>query len=182
MGGCRGTREQLGSQMDPSISALLYGHLVPFHHPLCLLVVSMGRAAQLLSFEQSIILLKVGWKSCKSCIRARGRAVLSLWGYRAPDGFKNNLKWFLKISIYSFLCKSGHPAMTVTSLCTEQWADTHCLWWYVTLFGVSQEICQQNSKYYVLFLGLMKIFRGRDLEDLRGWNCSVSWSSVNKEG
>jgi len=52
---CGGTREQLGSQMDPSISALLDVHLVPFGHPLCLLVVSIGRAARSLPpFEQSV--------------------------------------------------------------------------------------------------------------------------------
>lgn len=54
-GRCRGTGEQLGSQMDLSINALLYGHLVPFRHPLCLLVVSMGRTAQLLSCSEQTI-------------------------------------------------------------------------------------------------------------------------------
>lgn len=104
-----------------------------------------------LLLNNPVIFLELGWKKSKSCVRTGGRAVLSFCGCREPDGFKENLKWVLKRSIHCFLCVSGYPVITVTSLHAEQWAATHCLWWNVTLFGVSREICQQNS---VVFLGL----------------------------
>lgn len=72
-----------------------------------------------LLLNNPFFLLELGWKTSESCIRAGGRAVLSFWGYRTPDGFKN-LKCILKRSIYSFLCVSGYPVAAVTSLRTEQ--------------------------------------------------------------
>lgn len=102
-------------------SALSYmGTWCPSVIPLCLLVVSTGRPTQLLSpLNNPFFLLELEWKKSESCVRARGRTVLSFCGYRAPDGFKN-LKWILKRSIHCFLCVSGYPVITVTSLHTEQ--------------------------------------------------------------